>query len=424
MKVFLFNPNGFEHWDFRNPDHIGIGNSETSAVELSWRLARMGHEVTVYAPIPPGCPRHDGRGVAWLPLQAANLHEDGFWLLYRSPKSLDAMAGPEKGQRIYLVCQDEDYPGEVTEERAAKLEKAVTLCKGQERHWKGRYPFLAGKVARTSNGLRPELVAAIMDEQWPRDPYRLVYASSPDRALAPLVKIFTRAREIVPQLSLHVYYGMDNIEKIQQKCEALKDDAVDGPAARRMLKRFATIRELFRTPGLVSHGRTPQPDLYRAFAQGGLSVYPCSHFRETGFVAGMEAQALGCVPIWGGPWAVEEHILGGSFIPGDCWQDPLTKARFVAELVRMATDHEMQAAIRKQIMPQALERFSIQRFAEQWDRWIRGIPDAEEAPESTADASADDDDAACELVGKVAVQILPSAKDNCNLYRMLPHETE
>lgn len=39
MKFLFYSSVNFEKWDFRNSIRKGIGGSETSHVEMAWRLA-------------------------------------------------------------------------------------------------------------------------------------------------------------------------------------------------------------------------------------------------------------------------------------------------------------------------------------------------------------------------------------------------
>ena len=45
MDFYLYSPVCFEKWDWRSSVKTGIGGSETSHVEMAWRLAARGHKV-------------------------------------------------------------------------------------------------------------------------------------------------------------------------------------------------------------------------------------------------------------------------------------------------------------------------------------------------------------------------------------------
>ena len=85
--IHVYSPVNFELWDFRNSVDRGIGGSETCHVEMAWRLARRGHTVVSYGPIPEDCPR-EWRGVTWKSLDDADFTQPGVWLLFRCPTVL------------------------------------------------------------------------------------------------------------------------------------------------------------------------------------------------------------------------------------------------------------------------------------------------------------------------------------------------
>ncbi len=384
MKLHFFSPPCFEPWDWRNPDTVGIGGSETGQIEMAWRMARRGYDVTCYAPIPADGPRDlTWRGTKWLHTDQCDFSEPGVWILSRCPEALDRLTRPD--QQAWLICQDEDYHRRWTPERLARVDRVVALCNAQAQQFLARYPELRAKVCVSSNGLKPELVEQVLQEQidgedydspLERNPKRLMYASSPDRALVPLLKIFERAREFVPDLELHVCYGFDNIDKIVEL--ATRRQAKGDP---QFLAKVADLKRALTQPGIVRHGRLNQADLYREWAKTGIWVYPNSDFRETSCITCMEAQALGAVPITSPLWAVAENVAFGGEIAGDAHRDSLTQARFVTELVRLATDPLRQETIRSAMMPEARRMFTWERFCDGWEAWIHGYANGSRATE-------------------------------------------
>src|SRR6266498_2675261 len=111
MKFIFYSPVSFEKWDWRNSVEKGIGGSETSHVEMAWRLAARGHEVITYAPIPDDCPGV-WKNTKWFPIEKADFKEKGVWILYRCPEVVDKFLSKKKrvGQQLWLMMQDWDYP--------------------------------------------------------------------------------------------------------------------------------------------------------------------------------------------------------------------------------------------------------------------------------------------------------------------------
>lgn len=348
LKFNFFYPTNasFERWDYRNPGEVGIGGSETSFIEMAQRLARRGHRVTAYAPVRSDCASVDDAGVSWIDCASVDWAKSGIWILYRCPQFVDHL--PE-GARAWLVCQDEDYIWEVRWQ--AKLHRVLALCNVHTQAMR-QYPLLKWKVHQTSNGIKVANVWKAINKNYKRDPKRLFYASSPDRALLPLLNAFKVAYEFDPELSLYIAYGFNNIEKVANT-ERLQ----------------ARLKDAIKQPGVTWLGRLNQDQVLEEWTKAGLCVYPCCDFRETGWITGMEAQACGAIPIVSPLWAVAEHTMGGSIIEGDTYNDPTVQSELVQTILEWAHDPTAQAAMRSQLMPAAMERFDWDNFVTQWEEW-------------------------------------------------------
>lgn len=347
----------FEPWDWTNPEKVGIGGSETSHIEMCARLSRLGHQVVSYAPTEA----EDILGpqeVPWISFRKADFSRPGVWVVYRAPEVLDLM--PED-RDIWLVCQDVDYRmsgNELTEARARKLTRIIALCDTHAGYLKWAHPYAAAKVCVSSNGIRADAIERVLEAPPQRNPHRMMYASSPDRGMVHLLaRVFPRAKEVVPDLELHIYYGFENIEKVV---------TYYGERSR-IGRNTQQLRALLEQPGVTYHGRTGQFDLYREWAKAGIWCHP-SNFTETSCITCMEAQALGAIPITNPVWAVAENVQHGVLIDGDA-SNPLIQARYALELIRIAVNPGLQDQIREQMMPWAQSAFDWDNWAGQWAGW-------------------------------------------------------
>lgn len=354
MKFIFYSPVAFEKWDWRNSVEKGIGGSETSHVEMSWRLAARGHEVITYAPIPDDCPG-EWRGTKWYPIEKADFTQKGIWILYRCPDVVDKFPsiGRRKDQKLWLMMQDWDYPN-WTDKHIKNTDLIITLCKSHGADVVTKHPLIKNNLWLTSNGLKPELIEKIEKENIERNPYKIMYASSPDRGLKQAILSFRKARKIIPELELHAFYGFNNLDKLTKM----------NPKSM-LAKTAQEIKDLMETDGVIFHGRVSQEDLYRQWFSAGIWIYE-TNFNETSCITSMEAQACGAVPIFSPVYAQRENIKNGIAIEGNA-DDPLTHARFAAELVRLAVTPDMQENIRKTMMPWARERFNWENFVTQWE---------------------------------------------------------
>jgi glycosyltransferase involved in cell wall biosynthesis len=363
LPLYFVSPNTFEPWDYRNPDTQGIGGSETAQIEMAWRLARRGYDVTCYAPIPADC-EPSWRGTTWKHWKEADTFKPGTWILSRCPAFADAFPLPSTDpkkpnwQRLWLICQDMDYPSKetgYTPERVAKFEKIIALCSAQAHGLRYKYPWMAPKIFVSTNGVKLDLIREVEAEKLPRNPHRLFYGSSPDRGLLPLLSIFRRAREAVPDLELEIAYGFDNIDKL--------------PSGAMKSFKEKCLKEA-NQPGVKWLGRLPQREVARRLFSAGMWCYPFTARVETSAIACMEAQACGAVPICSPVDAVGENVMHGSQIEGDP-DDGMVRARFVQEIVRWS-DPARQAEVRPILMEDARRRFNWERVCDQYEHWIAG----------------------------------------------------
>jgi glycosyltransferase involved in cell wall biosynthesis len=342
VRFFLVHPTNFEKWCWENSiGEPGIAGSETSTVEMSWRLAKAGHEVVVYAPLPDNCLSGSvWRNTTWYRLEEIDFSQPGVWVIYRKPSMFDEFPEHHPNQQLWLLSQDFSYVW--TAQQLEKLDRFMALSQVHADWVITQHPELATKMMVTANGVKVDLIEEIERENpnIERNFKKIVYASSPDRGLEYLLRIFKRAHEREPDLTLHIFYGFDNIDK-------LKDD--------QWRKYKAYILGLADQPGVFIRGRVPQRQLYTELLGAGMMCYP-STFWETGFISGQESQACGAIPVITPLWAQGEVVKHGVFIEGDPYHDKLVQARFSYELVRLAQRPDIQEEIRAEMMPEARAR--------------------------------------------------------------------
>lgn len=360
MKFIFYSPVAFEPWDWRNSVEKGIGGSETSHVEMSWRLATRGHEVITYAPIPKDCPG-EWRGTKWYDInkiKEKDFEQEGIWILYRCPPVIDIFKPIEerKNQKIWFMMQDWDYPN-WTEERIHNCDRIITLCKAHGRFTVDRHPLIKKNLWLTSNGIKIDLIEETEKKGLERNPYRIMHASSPDRGLKQALISFRKAKKMMPELEFHAFYGFNNLEKLAK-----------GRNSFRLI--IDDLKKLLDQPGVTFHGRVSQNVLYEEWLKSGIYIYETNFF-ETSNIASMEAQAMGAVPVFSPIFAQAENIQWGTPIYGESF-DPETQSRFAIELVRLAKRTQLQDKIRPDMMAWARKRFDWEVFVTQWELEAEG----------------------------------------------------
>jgi hypothetical protein len=357
-RIHLVSPIAMHPWGPLSLE-TGIGGSETMQAEVAWHLAARGHEVWSYCQLDPAHPIWY-RGVHWRDLDEADYGESGLWIIVRGLPVLNQFPSKARSQQTrWCVMQDVDLPSTIPWDTRwpEQLDRLIGLCSTHAKYLRLSHPDCAPKVCQSRNGIREDLLAAICAEvpRPTRHPQRLTYASSPDRGLMGLLSIWPTIRLHVPNAELHVFYGFDNMETLKHT------------AQRRAL--HDALHKRLNQPGVVVHGRTGQPDLYREWLKTGIMCAP-TNFAETGYITLMEAQALGAVPICNPIWAAAEYQLAGIQIEGDGEHDPLTLHRYAQAAIYLLQHPECQDEVREAMMAQARKHYGWSGVIDQYEQWM------------------------------------------------------
>jgi predicted SAM-dependent methyltransferase/glycosyltransferase involved in cell wall biosynthesis len=372
-KLFFYHYIHFRKWDARTPDVLGIGMSECQNIQIAERLAKRGFDVTSYAPLPDDIPEEVYKGVTWKRIEMGedgkptnvDWTQKGVWFLYRDPTLFDHFPEEHPGQTLISVSQDEYY--HFNEQQTKTMDMLFCFTEDHGKNYIYHNEKLKDKIRLTHNGIRMDLIRELEKGEIPeRNPYRITYASSPDRGLLALIDIYKRAKEFVPELELHLGYSFYNIDRLIEKgpkfahFQKQKDE---------ILEALKGVRNVYWMSGDSSMPIT-QPQLYKEWMKTGFFVY-CTNFRETSCAALAEAQALGAVPLVSPVWALRTNTLSGLAIDGDA-NDPMTKCTFTAELVKLCRNAEFREQLRSDAKIMARIMFNWERIVDGWEALILG----------------------------------------------------
>lgn len=273
----------WEPWSPASIRQGGLGGSETALVQVAVRLAQDGWKTTVYSGAEPGL--YAGAlfrpHTAWDPTEPVDL-----LVVSRMPHVFDNPVGARK---TALWCHDHSYPGQLTEERAGKIDHIVTLSQWQRDRFARLYPYAADRLRLIRNGITLQGMEG--DDRYPdatrsfadRLP-RCVYSSSADRGLDVMLEVWPRIREQVDDAELHVFYGWDVFDRV----------AIANPG---LLAYKAKVLDLAEKAGgedggVFMRGRVGQPELADEMMLSRVWSYPTA-FLETSCIGAMEARAAG-----------------------------------------------------------------------------------------------------------------------------------
>lgn len=253
-----------------DPLAVGLGGSETAGLQLAAELVRQGHRVTVIANV--GASPFSWRGVRFVcGLSAAELAEPcDLLLVQRAPDYLRHRGG---ARAAFLWLHDQGG-------LLGDADRYLFVSEWQVEQFRATAPSLADRFIVIRNGIDLDLIAdATAGVE--RDPYRIAYASRPERGLEVLLgDILPEILEQEPRASLHFA-------------------TYDHPHPD-MSAYPHHIHQLAAPFGdrVVVHDPLGKRDLYRLLAGCGLVLYPTptlenSFFAETSCIAAMEAMACG-----------------------------------------------------------------------------------------------------------------------------------
>lgn len=357
-----------DNWEVWNPEILAGkgfgGGSEIAVIEISRRLAALGHDVTVYT----NCgEERDYDGVKWR--SSKPLHEGmecDVLVAWRIASLLDL---PITCHAKALWLHDTSAVGATTGD-GGNLAKATLVC-GSKWHAgliANRYELDVRGIEVISNGVaKPERFGVSGVK---RDPHKIVSNSSPDRALGPLLRMWPRIREAVPDATLHVFYGFEMWKKMAT--------ATGNVPWLRLAEELE--ERLSNTPGVVYRGRVTQEELAYEMLSAGVWAYPCTQFEEIFCVAAAEAMLAGCHVVTVDRGALPEVVSPyGEIVPMGL--EGGFEERFVESTVSWLKWHDTD---REKTQKFARERFDLDAIAKTWDRFLwrlmaENIPAYEEA---------------------------------------------
>ena len=169
-----------------------------------------------------------------------------------------------------------------------------------------------------ANGIDVATFPAPMGE---RDEKAVIYASSPDRGLEHLLRMWPMVVDAEPDASLHIFYDWTSFAQKHPTQHAALKQLLDETTSTTYKKGVPTV--LFF--GGVSH-----PDLHDHFRKAGILAYPNEGEVETFCITLVKALACGLQPVITDAGALQETSLG-YFVDGG--PDPVDRDVFLRALL-------------------------------------------------------------------------------------------
>ena len=263
------NPNAYD-WDEEIYRKKGIGGSETAAVEISMHLSKLGHKVIIFQH------RKDTwrspSGVIYRP--APELHE---YFQKFKPKLHIAWRHSARFTNAPSVVWSHDLRTAGAAQNKQNYDYILALSEPHKTFMMGVEGIPEDKIIVTRNGLEPARFGA--RDLIEKIPGKVIWPNSADRGLDWAIKVMDLVVKEIPEATLHVFYGMENMEKYGLKDQADK------------------LRAMFCTrPWLKYRGNVEQTTLAAEFMESEVWLYPTNYF-ETHCITAIEAMSARAWPV-------------------------------------------------------------------------------------------------------------------------------
>jgi len=261
--------NAYE-WDGNIYRNQGIGGSETAEIELAeWMAKLTSRKVIIFNSVPTE--RHIN-GVIYRPIELINRYvkENKPWLHIawrHNQKITDALT----------IVHSHDLQT-IGIENLSNFDKVAVLTPWHRDFMNATQGVPFDKMFLTRNGIVPSRFEA---KTTTKDPYSFGFSSSPDRGLDRAMLVLDKVREVYPQITLKVFYGIEHLPKYGH--QALHDKLKEMMAER---KEWVTY-----------YGKTEQKQMMKHFESISYVVQP-SNFLETFGISVLEQVCSGIYPIF------------------------------------------------------------------------------------------------------------------------------
>jgi glycosyltransferase involved in cell wall biosynthesis len=345
----------WEYWD-ENSLNVsisgkpnGIGGSETQVILLSKELAKLGYKVKIFNKCKEQHFDTSGVDVEYIPFQ--NFEEYSKKIVYDcliASRYLNCFDVPFKSKKNYVMIHDVFLILNNRTQHQVELDKVDKYLCLSHRHKKfvsEYHKIPEDKILVTSNGL--DLTR--FEKKLPKNPYRLIYSSSPDRGLDNLLILFDKVKEHIPELELHVYYGFENFK--------------DQNYVKLMLE------EIKKREDVHYHGRVGQDVLAEEFQKSNIWAYS-TNFEETFSISALEAMAAGAIVLSSHYWGLIDTVKdSGILLPmhdnRNTCRTPEYHEKWVKECVNIIKNKEYAEHYRN-LGYERVKKFTWEHVAKQW----------------------------------------------------------
>lgn len=349
-------------WNATHVEQTGIGASEETIVYLARQLGREGRNTSVYGPLPieGALPLEEVRdGVKYRTrAQWPRIRTNSTVIVSRAPslgRYLDKLTGTTLDKLLWL--QDAYYP-DLNPETAMDYRKVVCLSEWHAETMVKNHNVPPGLIEIIPNFLLREHFDRKNAPK--REPHRFIYASSPDRGLIPLLKMWPEVLKKWPDATLGIFYGWEGCIQLGA------NDPVWNARYRKLRVEYLKLKY---QPGIEERGRVNHAQIAQEMQRASVWAYPVFDFGETFCSNSIKARAAGCVPVTTPLAALPEtaDCPEACLVPYDPNFETWTKSFLYGIEQAIATPEQDRARMSEQ----AIEEYALETVRPRWDELLR-----------------------------------------------------
>jgi glycosyltransferase involved in cell wall biosynthesis len=301
------------------PKDTDLGGSEQAVVQLSKRWAAAGRPVVVYGNVHVG----EVDGVHYRDLRDFHLADSFdtviFWRSY-GVRLLPLVKAKHKYVDLHDAWDPKEYVHPDT------LLNEVDKFFVKSKYHRDLYDYIPdSKIVNCMNGIQMDIFEGSCKKVQTREPHRLIYASSYDRGLLPLLQhTWPRIIKAIPDAEIHIFYGF----------------TIKGtPDGKKLAK-------LFKQKGVFEHGRVSHSEVAKQKCMSAIHLYVSNSVTEIDCISVRESLVCGAVPILGNDYVFKErdgvHVSGSTKLAS-------TYQKTASVVIDLLNDQEKLANTREEL---------------------------------------------------------------------------
>lgn len=305
-----------------SPSSDDLGGSEQAVVHLSKCWASEGKLVVVFGNVKE-C-KVDG--VEYRHISKLNLRDTFCTAIFWRSFGVRLIPLVQARRRIVDLHDSWDPKSYVS---PTELLEKVDLFMVKSKYHRSLYPYIPdAKIKIVMNGVQMDLCEPIAKKNGDsiREPHRLIYASTYERGLEPMLKYsWPKIIAAIPDAELHIYYGMNRLAKM--------------PLGMR-------LKQLFKQKGIKEHGRVSLEQIAEEKCRSAIHFYLSNSETEIDCISVRESLVCGSVPVLGTDYVFKErdgvHIAGST-------TEPSTYKKAASTIIRLLKDPHLLAKKRNEL---------------------------------------------------------------------------